>query len=124
MRIDTTVKKGCPQGSLCGPGYWNIQYNSLLKLNFAKWTRAIAFADDLPLAVKAATVAEMENFTKMEMIKITKLSKENKLHFNNQKSKVVLTSRRRVYYGSDLSSIHFVLFDCTIYVRHDSTRPS
>ena len=88
MRIDTTVNKGCPQGSCCGPGYWNIQYNSLLNLNFAKWTRAIAFADDLLLAVKATTVAEVENFTNMEMIKITKWSKENKLHFNDQKSKL------------------------------------
>ena len=95
MRIDKTVTKGCPQGSCCGPGYWNIQYNSLLNLNFAKWTRAVAFADDLLLAVKAANVAEVENFTNMEMIKITKWSKENKLNFNDQKSKVVLISRRR-----------------------------
>jgi len=42
------------------------------------------FADDLLIAIKAATVAEMENLTNMEMSKITKLSKENKLHFNNQ----------------------------------------
>jgi len=56
----------------------------LLNLNFAKWTRAIVFADDLLIAIKAATVAEMENLTNMEMSKITKLSKENKLHFNNQ----------------------------------------
>jgi hypothetical protein len=32
-------------------------------LNFAKWTRAIAFADDLLIAVKAGTVVEVENFT-------------------------------------------------------------
>jgi hypothetical protein len=95
MRKDTTVNKGCPQGSCCGPGYWNIQYNSLLNLNFAKWTRAIAFADDLLIAVKAATVAEVENFTNMEKSKITKWSKENKLHFNDQKSKVILLSRTR-----------------------------
>jgi hypothetical protein len=92
--MDTTVNKGCPQVSYCGPGYWNIQYNSLLNLNFAKWTRAIAFADDLLIVVKVAPVAEVENFTNMEMRKITKWSKE-KLHFNNQKSKVMLISRRR-----------------------------
>jgi hypothetical protein len=54
-------------------------------LNYAKWTRTIAFADDLIIAVKAATVAEVENFTNMEMSKITKWSTENKLHFNDQK---------------------------------------
>jgi len=46
-------EKGCPQGSCCGPGYWNIQYNSLLNLEFMKQTKAIAFADDLLIAVKA-----------------------------------------------------------------------
>jgi len=34
-------------------------YNLLLNLNYAKWTRAIAFADDQLIAVKAATVAEV-----------------------------------------------------------------
>ena len=64
-------------------------------MNFAQYTRAIAFADDLLIAVKARTVAEVENFMNMEMNKITKSSKENKLNFNYQKSKVMLISRRR-----------------------------
>ena len=55
-------------------------------MKYAKRTRAIAFADDLLIAVKAATVAEVENFRKMEMSKITQWSTENKLHFNDQKS--------------------------------------
>jgi len=55
----------------------------------------MAYADDLLIAVKTATVAEVENFTNMEMSKITQWSKENKLHFNDQKSKVMLISRRR-----------------------------
>ena len=70
-------------------------YNSLLYLNYAKWMRAIAFADALPIAVKAATVAEVENFTNMEMSKIIQWSKENKLNFNDKKSKFMLISRRR-----------------------------
>jgi hypothetical protein len=95
MSIEKAVNKGYPQETCSGPGYWNIQYNSLLNLKYAKWTRAIAYADDLLIAVKAATVAKVENFTKMEMSKITQWFKENKLHFNDQKSKVKLISRRR-----------------------------
>jgi hypothetical protein len=95
IRIETAVNKGCPQRSCCGPGYWNIQYNSLLNLDYAKWTKAIAYADDLLIAVRAATIAEVENYTNMEMTKIIKWSKENKLLFNDQKSKVLLISRRR-----------------------------
>ena len=55
----------------------------------------MAFADDVLVAVKAATVAEVEYFTIMEMSKIIKWSQENKLHFNDLKSKVILISRRR-----------------------------
>ena len=62
MRIDTTANKVCPQGSCCGAGYWKIQYNSQLNLNCTKWTRAIAFANDLLIVAKAATVVEMENY--------------------------------------------------------------
>ena len=72
MRIDTTVNKGFPQELCFGPGYGNVQYNTLLNLNFVKWTRAITFADDMLIVVKAATVTEAENFTDMEMSKITK----------------------------------------------------
>jgi hypothetical protein len=95
MRIETAVNKGCPQGSCCGPGYWNIQYNSLLNLNYTKWTMATAYAVDLLIAVKAVTTAEVENFTNIEMTKIKRWSKENKLQFNDQKSHVMLISRRR-----------------------------
>jgi hypothetical protein len=47
IRIETTVGKVCSQGSCSGSGYWNIQYNSLLNLNYAKWTKAIVYADEL-----------------------------------------------------------------------------
>ena len=34
--VEKEVKKGCPQGSCCGPGFWNILYNSLLSLEFTQ----------------------------------------------------------------------------------------
>jgi hypothetical protein len=40
------ISKGCPQGSASGPGFWNLQYNSLLNLEYTKNTRVIAYADD------------------------------------------------------------------------------
>jgi hypothetical protein len=70
--MDTTVNEGCLQGSCCEPGYWNIRCNSILDLNFAKWTRAIAFEDDLLIAIKAKAVAEVENFMNMERSNVIK----------------------------------------------------
>ena len=45
-KTEKEVQRGCPQGSCCGPGFWNIMYNSLLNLKFNSRTKVIAFADD------------------------------------------------------------------------------
>ena len=64
-------------------------------MDYAKWTKAIAYADDLLIAIREATIAEVEYYTNMETTKIIKWSKENKSLFIDQKSKVLLISRRR-----------------------------
>jgi hypothetical protein len=76
--VEREVSKGCPQGSCCGPGLWNIQYNSLLNLKFRKQTKAIAFADDLLIAVKAESIREAENIDNIEMNKISLWAKNKK----------------------------------------------
>jgi hypothetical protein len=60
IRLEKEVSKECSQGSCCGPGFWCVMYNSLLNLKFTRRTKAVAFADDLILAVrgKAACGAE------------------------------------------------------------------
>jgi ribonuclease HI len=95
VRMKREVGKGCPQGSCCGPGFWNIQYNSLLNLKFTSRTKAVAFADDLIPAIRAETVSEAENVSNLEISKITARSKSNKVGFNEEKSKVMLISRRK-----------------------------
>ena len=37
-KMEKEVQKGCPQGSCCGPGFWNVMYNSLLNLKFNSQT--------------------------------------------------------------------------------------
>jgi hypothetical protein len=77
VQVEREVSKGCVQGSCCGPGFWNIQHNSLLNLNFRKQTKAIAFADNLLIAVKAESIREAENITNIEMNKILNWAKNN-----------------------------------------------
>jgi hypothetical protein len=93
--LERDISKGCPQGSCCGPGFWNIQYNSLLNLNFKGRTKAMAFADDLILAIRSESVRAAENYSNGELSKITAWSKNNKIRFNEEKSKVMLVSRRK-----------------------------
>ena len=84
-----------PQGSCCGPGLWNIEYNTIPNLNFNKRTTAVAFADDLLLIIRGESVREAENFANIEMSNINALSKRNKVGFNEAKSKNMLISRRK-----------------------------
>ena len=102
-QLEREVSKGCPQGSCCGPGFWNRLYNSLLNLDYGKRTKAVAFADDLLIATRADTVREAENFTNIEMRKISKWAKDNKTAFNDQKSKVMVVTRRKRKENTEVS---------------------
>ena len=103
IKIDAKITRGCPQGSCCGPGMWNIFYNSLRNLNFTHRTKTIAFADDLFLAIRGRTVTEAENMANIELTKIAAWARDNKIHFNEQKSKTILMSRIRRKEQKDLT---------------------
>jgi hypothetical protein len=94
-KIEKSVTKGCPQASCCGPRLWNIQYNSLLNIQFTHHTKAIAFADDLIIMTKAQSIPRAENITNAELSRISAWARGNKLKFNEQKSQVMLMSRQK-----------------------------
>ena len=92
--IEKRITKECPQGSCSGPGSWNILYNSFLTLELTSRSKAIAFADDLIIMTRGQTVAEAENYMNLELRKIQEWAQNNKMKFNESKSKVMLMSRR------------------------------
>ena len=69
-RKETKVSKGCPQGSCCGPGFWNVLYNAFLNLEFSSHTKATAFADDLAILTYGETTSEAEAYTNSDLAKI------------------------------------------------------
>ena len=93
--IEKSITKGCPQGSCCGPGFWNIQYNPLLNLEYTNHSKVVAFADDLMIIIKAESIGEAENIANFELNKITEWATDNKIRFNEEKSKVMLMTRRK-----------------------------
>ena len=70
-------------------------YNSLLHIQFTKSTKAVAFPNDLILAIRNETIRAAENISNIEMSKITAWSRNNKINFNEDKSKVMTISRRK-----------------------------
>ena len=89
------ISNGCPQGSASGPGFLNIQFNSILQLEFMKNTKIIAYADDLLILSKGKTQEEIENYASIELSKIANWAQENEMKFNEQKSKLIIITHRR-----------------------------
>jgi hypothetical protein len=57
--------------------------------------KRVAFADDLVIMIKADFIREANNFVNVELSKISAWAKCNKIGFNEQKSKVMLMTRRK-----------------------------
>jgi len=94
-KAERKVSMGCPQGSCCGPGLWNVLYNTLLNLDFSSHTKVIAFADDLAIMSQGKTPTEAEAYANSDLARIAKWAKENKLRFNETKSKAMMITRHR-----------------------------
>ena len=59
--------------------------------------------DDLLIAVRAENVREAENFANIEVNRISKWAEDNKITFNEQKSKVMVVTRRKRKESTDVS---------------------
>jgi hypothetical protein len=57
----------------------------------------------LILAIRGETVSETENFTNLEMSKITTWVKSNKINFNEEKSKTMLICKRKQKEGKEIN---------------------
>jgi len=65
-----------------------------LKLNFAKQTKAITFADDL-IILTCGKLVKAENFTNTKLSKITTWAKNYKIELNDNKTTAILVCRRK-----------------------------
>ena len=72
-----------------------ILNKSLLKLDLTSHSKDIAFADDLIILTRGGTVVEAGNYMNLEVRKLLEWAINNKLKFKENKSKVMLRSRRR-----------------------------
>jgi ribonuclease HI len=94
-RAERRVTKGCPQGSSCGPGFWNVLYNDLLNKKYSSHTKLIAFADDLAILTYGKTLSEAEAYANSDLAVIENWAWENKMRFNENKSKAMIIARKK-----------------------------
>jgi hypothetical protein len=93
--MEKELSRRIPQGSCSAPGYWNWQYNPLLKIKYVDQTKVVAYVDDLIMATRGDSIRAVENHMNVELSKINGWAMNNKIKFNYTKSKVMLVSRRK-----------------------------
>jgi len=93
--VERKVSAGCPEGSCCGPGFWNVLYNALLNIEFSSHTKIIAFAVDLAILTCGKTLYEAEVYANSDFSQTENSARENKMQFNESNSKAMLITRKR-----------------------------
>jgi hypothetical protein len=59
-------------------------------MDFSRRTRVIAFADDLLVLTRGKSALDAENYANQDLKKTENWARENKMHFNGNKSNVLL----------------------------------
>ena len=70
-------------------------YDALLNLEFSNHPKTIAFVDDLVILTYGNTQLEAEAYAKSDLGRIENWARENKMQFNESKSKAMLITRKR-----------------------------
>ena len=90
--ISKKISKGCPQGSVCGPHFWDLVIEQLLvQLDDDPGVlEHIAYADDVLVIFSANSRAELETRTNNTLNTIQNWTKQMKLKLSSTKTTYVL----------------------------------
>ncbi|CAK1598143.1 unnamed protein product [Parnassius mnemosyne] len=89
--------KGCVQGSIGGPIFWNILLDPLLKELSTKETHCQAFADDVVLIFSGDTVKQIQEQANVTLAHVHKWGARNKLKFAPDKTKAMIITNKLKY---------------------------
>lgn len=95
--VSRKTNKGCVQGSICGPLFWNVQLNPLLEVADTLSAHIQAFADDILVVARAKTTAELETKVNEALGKIAEWGTEYKMRFAAHKTQAIVLTRKLKY---------------------------
>lgn len=90
--ISKGTSKGCPQGSVCGPIFWDLCVETLLEemLNLEEVRDIIAYADDVMILVEGDSRKEIERNINKFLKKADLWCTKNKLKISLHKTNYIL----------------------------------
>lgn len=92
QKVVKRITKGCPQGSICGPVFWDITFEPLIQKleEDVNADGVTAYADDLLVLVSADSRAYLEQKTTQLLTEIDNWCKRNKLQLATHKTVYIM----------------------------------
>ena len=84
------VTMGCPQGSVSGPGFWNILINTLLEIPLESHSYQQAFADDTVALISSDSFQGLRPLVNEYLTRVTAWGDSVKLTFNPSKTSIMI----------------------------------
>ncbi|XP_075990359.1 uncharacterized protein LOC142986010 [Anticarsia gemmatalis] len=86
--------KGCVQGSIGGPTFWNIILDSLLHQLTSEGTYCQAFADDVVLLFSDHSSTTIQHQANQTLQSVVEWGQQNKLHFAAHKTSAMVLTKK------------------------------
>ncbi|XP_072948357.1 uncharacterized protein [Epargyreus clarus] len=91
--VHRDLSRGCVQGSVLGPLFWNLIVDELLCVDLPPTCHLQAFADDLLLITSANNITELESDTNIALKTVTEWGRKVKLEFASSKTQAIAFTR-------------------------------
>lgn len=88
--VSKTVNRGCPQGSILGPSFWNLIFDDLLNILESHGFQVIAYADDLIVIIPGNSRKQIEEIANNAVKHIINWCQNHKLQLSAPKSEMIL----------------------------------
>ncbi|CAK1593612.1 unnamed protein product [Parnassius mnemosyne] len=89
VTVNKTMTRGCIQGSVCGPIFWNLILDDLFNIPLPEGCHLQAFADDVLLIVAHKNVSILQMTANSALKLISEWGKEAKLRFGPNKTQLI-----------------------------------
>ena len=86
LGVYNQMTKGCIQGSVCGPTFWNLILDELLEIELPSGCHIQAYVDDVILLVKGKDMKAVETAANTALTSIERWGSEVKLMFSPAKT--------------------------------------
>ena len=88
--LEKNITKGCPQGSVLGPLFWNLIFDEAIEIRGRSGNGSIAFADDLIVVVSAGSRSGIETKANEVTRELSEWCKRQKLQLSKTKTEMIL----------------------------------